>query len=220
MRKTCSLVIAAALALSNGNAKAATIVVNQTIDLNNPVFAVSTNRVYNFTNPAVTVSEGDTLDLTINFLAGQKLSASSLSTIWAALFSNAPTEINHTGTLTFLGASGPLALTTVDVEPIAGVAHIGNFYGDIESTFTTGSGPVSFSGIRSQIKVNDYAQAGLVSRLYNAGGLLNLRGTNLSVVTGAVPEPATWAMMLLGFGFVGGALRSGKRRQNLTVSFA
>ena len=36
----------------------------------------------------------------------------------------------------------------------------------------------------------------------------------------AVPEPATWAMMLLGFGFVGGALRSAKRRQKLTVSYA
>ncbi|OBX18036.1 hypothetical protein A9995_13945 [Erythrobacter sp. QSSC1-22B] len=37
---------------------------------------------------------------------------------------------------------------------------------------------------------------------------------------GAVPEPATWAMMLLGFGFVGGALRASKRRQKLTVSYA
>lgn len=36
---------------------------------------------------------------------------------------------------------------------------------------------------------------------------------------GAVPEPATWAMMLLGFGFVGGAMRS-RRRPKLTVSYA
>jgi PEP-CTERM motif len=40
-----------------------------------------------------------------------------------------------------------------------------------------------------------------------------------TIVAGAVPEPATWAMMLLGFGFVGGALRSAKRRQKLTVSY-
>ena len=32
--------------------------------------------------------------------------------------------------------------------------------------------------------------------------------------TGAVPEPATWAMMILGFGVVGGALR---RRKTATV---
>lgn len=35
----------------------------------------------------------------------------------------------------------------------------------------------------------------------------------------AVPEPSTWAMMLIGFGFVGGAMRS-RRRQKLTVSYA
>ncbi|HSQ95590.1 MAG TPA: PEPxxWA-CTERM sorting domain-containing protein [Croceibacterium sp.] len=38
--------------------------------------------------------------------------------------------------------------------------------------------------------------------------------------TPGVPEPATWAMMLLGFGFVGGAMRNSKRRQKLTVSYA
>ncbi|OBX19715.1 hypothetical protein A9995_03880 [Erythrobacter sp. QSSC1-22B] len=36
----------------------------------------------------------------------------------------------------------------------------------------------------------------------------------------AVPEPGTWAMMLLGFGFVGGTMRSAKRRQRMTVSYA
>jgi hypothetical protein len=36
---------------------------------------------------------------------------------------------------------------------------------------------------------------------------------------GAVPEPATWAMMLLGFGFVGGTMRSAKRRKSLKVSY-
>ena len=37
---------------------------------------------------------------------------------------------------------------------------------------------------------------------------------------GAVPEPATWAMMIFGFGLVGGALRSAMRKQKLAVSFA
>jgi hypothetical protein len=43
---------------------------------------------------------------------------------------------------------------------------------------------------------------------------------SISSVGGAVPEPATWAMMLLGFGFVGGAMRTAKRRQKVTVSYA
>lgn len=30
-------------------------------------------------------------------------------------------------------------------------------------------------------------------------------------ITGAVPEPATWSLMILGFGLVGASLRSGRR---------
>jgi hypothetical protein len=37
--------------------------------------------------------------------------------------------------------------------------------------------------------------------------------------TPAVPEPATWLMMILGFGLVGGVMRS-QRRQKLTVSYS
>jgi hypothetical protein len=35
-----------------------------------------------------------------------------------------------------------------------------------------------------------------------------------------VPEPSTWAMLALGFGLIGGAIRSVKRRQKLTVCCA
>lgn len=40
-----------------------------------------------------------------------------------------------------------------------------------------------------------------------------------NTVAGAVPEPSTWALMLIGFGAVGGAMRT-RRRQKLTVSYA
>ncbi|HEY1144448.1 MAG TPA: PEPxxWA-CTERM sorting domain-containing protein [Sphingomicrobium sp.] len=49
-------------------------------------------------------------------------------------------------------------------------------------------------------------------------------GTKIDVVggpggnPGAVPEPATWAMMLLGFGFVGGAMRRGRRQLKLAAA--
>lgn len=36
---------------------------------------------------------------------------------------------------------------------------------------------------------------------------------------GAIPEPATWAMMIFGFGFVGGAMRR-QRKANVKVSYA
>ena len=48
---------------------------------------------------------------------------------------------------------------------------------------------------------------------------LSLEFTGGAVPTGAVPEPATWAMMLLGFAAVGAALRNRKRQQP-RVSYA
>jgi len=36
----------------------------------------------------------------------------------------------------------------------------------------------------------------------------------------AVPEPATWAMMIIGFGAIGGAMRSTRRKQQVAVSYA
>lgn len=36
----------------------------------------------------------------------------------------------------------------------------------------------------------------------------------------AVPEPATWAMMLLGLGFIGGAMRSAKRKAKSAIFYA
>ena len=47
------------------------------------------------------------------------------------------------------------------------------------------------------------------------GGLIDV-GTG-PVVQPAVPEPATWIMMLMGFGLIGAAMR--RKRQNVQVSF-
>ena len=40
----------------------------------------------------------------------------------------------------------------------------------------------------------------------------------IGAVQAGVPEPGTWAMMLLGFGVVGGAMRY--RRRKTTISYA
>ena len=50
-------------------------------------------------------------------------------------------------------------------------------------------------------------------------GANRLGTVNVGAVTGAVPEPATWAMMLLGFGFMGFALRN-RRRPTVCVTYA
>ena len=61
--------------------------------------------------------------------------------------------------------------------------------------------------------INDPTSAAL----YNGGEQSSGRVTvSVAGATGAVPEPATWAMMLAGFGIIGGAMR---RRQRVSVSF-
>jgi len=45
------------------------------------------------------------------------------------------------------------------------------------------------------------------------GGLPAGFGVRLDTISSAVPEPATWAMLIVGFGLVGGTMRSTRRRQ-------
>nr|WP_309642845.1 PEPxxWA-CTERM sorting domain-containing protein [Phenylobacterium sp.] len=37
-------------------------------------------------------------------------------------------------------------------------------------------------------------------------------------ISSAVPEPATWAMMIIGFGAVGGVARNARRRQSFATA--
>jgi hypothetical protein len=59
--------------------------------------------------------------------------------------------------------------------------------------------------------------AGDISRVRFSNEYVGIREITTSAGVAAVPEPATWAMMLAGFGIVGGAMR---RRQRTSVSFA
>ncbi|UTP38047.1 PEPxxWA-CTERM sorting domain-containing protein [Phenylobacterium sp. LH3H17] len=49
------------------------------------------------------------------------------------------------------------------------------------------------------------------------GGLVDV-GTGPIITPGGVPEPATWAMMIMGFGGVGSMLRANRRRQALVLA--
>lgn len=51
---------------------------------------------------------------------------------------------------------------------------------------------------------------------YNSGNSYDIHWDNLNATSGAVPEPASWALMVGGFGLVGGAMR----RRAAKVRFA
>ena len=65
---------------------------------------------------------------------------------------------------------------------------------------TYGVGPVTIFTDRGTVQLSSFGN-----------------GTFTAALAGAVPEPATWAMMIAGFGMVGGSLR---RRAKVSVSYA
>lgn len=76
------------------------------------------------------------------------------------------------------------------------------------------------AGTGGQASLSSASYTGLTSRLtVNANGAANLLpvGAVTTFMSSAVPEPATWAMMIIGFGLVGGVMR---RRSTAAASFA
>jgi phosphoglycolate phosphatase-like HAD superfamily hydrolase len=106
------------------------------------------------------------------------------------------TQNAATGVLTTIGATGVDlgARTSFDIATV----------GSLNSAFAT-------SGNR------------LFSVNFGTGAFTSLGNTDralFALTAGPVPEPATWGLMILGFGVVGSALRSRGRRQSAKVSFA
>ena len=100
-----------------------------------------------------------------------------------------------------------------------------------------GSDATTFKTIGSSAQANRYRTAALSfanSGQYSAEVIVGAGGQNfsaflrdkptsdnfggISLSLAAVPEPATWAMMIMGFGLIGGAYRS--RRTQGKISFA
>jgi hypothetical protein len=88
--------------------------------------------------------------------------------------------------------SPPLSLTTDFANPIAGT-------------------PLSTLGNSFQIALNDHAGQSTHTFAYFNPTSVTIGSEQTSggpgTVTGGVPEPASWAMMLAGFGLVGGMMR-------------
>jgi hypothetical protein len=104
------------------------------------------------------------------------------------------------------GPLNPVGFSTV----LNGLTFIGIHFG-------RGNGPVDTPGGVTAFYRFD---AGVNARNFqiNHGSVsgVSLYSTGLPPV-GVVPEPATWAMMILGFGLIGGTLR---RRQSIRVAYA
>ena len=126
-----------------------------------------------------------------------------------------------TGTVSYAGVNGggPFTMTTLSSYaaatnryytsgPFADFGGI-SFNTNTGGAFNLGGGGTGPSGLVINTAVlNPIGYAGV------------LGSTSVdTVATSAVPEPATWAMMLLGFGILGFGMRS-RRKQSVRVTYA
>jgi hypothetical protein len=151
----------------------------------------------------VSVTEGDTLNITVDFLGNQTITVTNLAFIQSILliFDSAYlTPVDQTGKWTFFDLGGSPVASLNDPEVTV-----------LPATFTFGS--FSYNGT-----VNDYLVAGLTTREHPLGqwGLL---GDSVTV-SGAVPEPSTWAMIILGFAGVGAMAYRRSRKESSALAAA
>ena len=95
----------------------------------------------------------------------------------------------------------------------------GNIQGEMRNIFRSSTVPVglhrNFDGdaesVRdydSSLRIMEYGNLGVVNKL--VFGDLRVEHLNISGELAPIPEPATWALLILGFGFCGVAIRSRK----------
>ncbi|MHA6720363.1 PEPxxWA-CTERM sorting domain-containing protein [Sphingomonas sp. RS6] len=118
------------------------------------------------------------------------------------------------------GTSGNLMLTLYDVTSAINTYQeydgaIG-IYDDLGSGTVLGSVLISAAASSYVITLNEAGVAAANAAYYSASAFTF--GASLTPATSGVPEPAAWAMLLGGFGLMGGALR--RRNQRVTVRYA
>lgn len=98
--------------------------------------------------------------------------------------------------------------------------------GNVLETFTGADAAVNPNGDQTLPVTNPLAFLTITGAdQFNIGGLRlsssqNAFETDNFAIQAAVPEPGTWALMLLGFGFIGASLRSRKNRESVRVRYA
>ena len=175
--------------------------------------------------------------------AGLLLTAGSAIPAAAASVVAAPIVVHATGdvTATFLGSDaaydsqlgllgGPSDIFDNKLTPVGTVYDLGSYAAGTVLTFSLhvlNTGDTFLSGLAGanpdgvgHAAVNNLGRGSTVGfEDFFGGGDRDYNDLNFSLTnSGAVPEPATWAMMILGFGFVGAALRTRRSIGNSSVS--
>lgn len=174
---------------------------------------------------------------TLTLLAGSTL---ALTGAWSAPASAATLLFELTGSrnATFTLETDPVVPDRINNQPVLGGSQI--FFDNVAGTFNgvAGTGNINF-GSGAIIAALNISAPGLGftqfggtdlfsfvngQPVFNLGsfafsGFVTGRSTlTISAVEAAVPEPGTWAMMLVAFGLLGAAMRQAKRKPAVAVS--
>ena len=157
------------------------------------------------TTPAASVEFTSTTDLLNLDASGQAtisavdevLNSLTFTLLGGAIFERA--EFNL-----FNGAANPLSVTIMTNTGSSETFDIANANGANRFGVTAGAGEALSS-----------------VTFTSAVGFDSLRQLRIGGVStpGAIPEPATWLMLLVGFGLLGGVMRSAKRKQEVRVRY-
>lgn len=129
---------------------------------------------------------------------------SSVSNLVNFGFDTSPTlgGISGTGMKFYLNPNGTLNVNACAGPLVANNCDAANGQGDLFS----GSFTLDFANNTSSITLNDF-----IDRYASLSELNNQSGEGTPTTTRAVPEPGTWALMLLGFAGVGMAMRRSRK---------
>jgi hypothetical protein len=209
------IIVATLIASTAGTASAATVVYDALIDLD-PAQHIDSQGKLRVSLPGTLfqLNVGDAFQGSITFANGGRVTVfdsveTPVGSEWVlALFRATNGTVGQfSGALQFLGVqgdyTGPASIPTGGSGGAFAFSAFGNY---TNSSF-------SFSGLS-------------YSGIYNSGDatlfdpldLTTPRGTVSISEAGAVPEPTTWAMMLIGFGAVGASMR--RARQNVRLAYS
>ena len=197
-----------------------------------PGMASAATEVFTASVPGTGAFTLDTFDTSLGTLNSVTLDFDATASVEVTIFNigaaNSPfTAASTSTTETVTGLGGPLVLTFsatagpgtlpisfgTNIEPTNTTSHstsvsiaAANFAG----FETGGAGTVDYSSIFGPTFTSSITPGGATPSLEFVGGNGALDSGSLSVTygyTAAVPEPAAWAFMILGFGGAGAMLR-------------
>jgi len=217
MRKIALLAATAAGLAIAGAAEANAVTLNETLDISQPQNggAFGGWRGFGPFSPTYSfdLAAGDSVDMTVDFVGEQSLTLVNVSTLWLFNFvtDGDAQDVNATGTLQLLDTHGNVILQSNSLTDSEGSAHFGQFFGP--GDFAALPNTITFGGLRYQGVLNGYEAnnadetPGVLTRTYGDPDFAFTADSSVVNGVGGVPEPASWALMIAGFGLAGASLR-------------